>query len=34
MQKISGIKLPRVSEFHFYLPDKNVIKKDKEIVKV
>jgi ATP-dependent Lon protease len=34
MQETLGIKLPRVNEFHFYIPDKNVIKKDKEFVKV
>ncbi len=34
MQETLGTKLPRVNEFHFYIPDKNVIKKDKEFVKV
>ncbi|MDD2352805.1 MAG: endopeptidase La [Atribacterota bacterium] len=34
MQETLGIKLPRVNEFHFYIPDKSVIKKDKEFVKV
>ncbi len=34
MQETLGIKLPRVSNFHFYIPDKNMIKKDKEVLKV
>ena len=34
MQETLGIKLPRVSEFHFYIPDKNMVKADKEFVKV
>ncbi len=34
IQETLGIKLPRVSEFHFYIPDKNLMKKDKEMVKV
>lgn len=34
MQETLGIKLPRISEFHFYIPDKNMVKADKEFVKV
>jgi ATP-dependent Lon protease len=34
IQETLGIKLPRVSEFHFYIPDKNLVKKDEEMVKV
>jgi ATP-dependent Lon protease len=34
IQETLGIKLPRVSEFHFYIPDKNLVKKDEGMVKV
>jgi ATP-dependent Lon protease len=34
IQETLGIKLPRVSEFHFYIPDKNLMKKDEGMVKV
>ena len=34
IQETLGIKLPRVSEFHFYIPDKNLVKKDEEMVKI
>ncbi len=34
IQETLGIKLPNASEFHFYIPDKDLINTDKEIVKV
>jgi ATP-dependent Lon protease len=34
IQETLGIKLPRVNEFHFYIPDKNLVKKDERMVKV